>query len=193
MIILPMCPLTRLFVPEYQKDLMKNPSSIWEEVPFVFQVSTSRKDYKFSSSKPEYITDTVLSLWLLGGDDGMQCQETNWTGLVKIDLDSVQNGAVLAAVTGVSKIDSNVQDAIEDAKKRAALLSKERVMREIRKVNSAMTKQYEYNRQDNKGLYTPSITEYLCAYVLAEEKKKDIADKQELSQAFADLMAKTFA
>jgi hypothetical protein len=66
-------------------------------------------------------------------------------------------------------------------------------MREIRKVNSAMTKQYEYNRQDNKGLYTPSITEYLCAYVLAEEKKKDIADKQELSQAFADLMAKTFA
>lgn len=193
MIIFPMCHLSKIFVEEYQQELMKNPALIWDESkPFSFLVSTSRRDHRFRSDQPSFLTDANLVSWLTGGTDGMQCQEMDWTGLIKLDLDAVQNGSILAAIAGVRKVGEEVEQGIEAAKAQAKLLSKQRVMRQIRAVNGAMLKQYEINKQDGKGLYTPSVTEYLCAYVLAEEQQKNSAAKQEISQKFAELMAATF-
>jgi hypothetical protein len=196
MIIFPMCPLTKIFVPEYQQELMKNPSSLLEDVPqkaFRFSLSTSRRDYIFRSDQPAYLTDANLCNWLLGGDDGMQCQETDWTGLIKLDIDAVQNGSILAAIAGVREVGDDIKTAIDIAKDNARQLSRARVMRQIRAVNTAMLKQYEKNREDNKGLYTPSATEFLCAFVLAEEQQRNTVEKKELCDKFAQLMQQTFA
>jgi hypothetical protein len=193
MIIFPMCPLSRIFVQEYQQELMKNPTAIFEEgKAFRFLLSTSRRDHLFRSDQPSYITDANLCNWLLGGDDGMQCQETDWTGLIKLDIDAVQNGSILAAIAGVREVGDDIKVAIDIAKENAKVLSRARVMRQIRAVNTSMLKQYEINKQDGKGLYTPSSTEFLCAFVLAEEQQKNSQDKQELCKKFADLMSQTF-
>lgn len=193
MIIFPMCNLSKIFCEEYQQELMKDPSKIYDSSkPFSFIVSTSRQDHRFRSDQPNYITDANLINWLIGGQDGMQSQETDWTGLIALNLDAVQNGSILAAVAGVRRVGTEVEEAIEKAKADARQLSKARVMRQIRSVNNAMLKQYEINKQDGKGLYTPSITEYLCAYVLAEEQQKNSEAKKQITQKFADLMAQTF-
>ena len=192
MIIMSMCPLTKIFVPEMQKELLNNPSRVFAEEKFSFVVNTSRRDYRYDYSQPTFETNALLLNWLLGGDDGMQCQETDWTGMVKIDLDAMQNGAVLSAIAGMSKIDNSVQQSIEDAKVRAAILSQERVMKQIRSINGNMLKQYEINRQEGKSPYAPSATEYLCAFVLADEQKKNSADRQEIANKFAELLKSTF-
>lgn len=193
MIIFPMCHLSKIFCEEYQPELMRNPAMLFDTCkPFSFLVSTSRRDHRFRSDQPSFITDANLIAWLCGGLDGMQCQETDWTGLIKLDLDAAQHGSMLAAIAGVRNVGEDIQSAIDQAKNQARLLSKERVMRQIRAVNSAMLKQYEINKQDGKGLYTPSPTEYLCAYVLAEEQQKNTAAKQELTKKFSELMTQTF-
>jgi hypothetical protein len=192
MIIIPMCKLTKIFVPELQNDLLKDPARVHSEEPFTFKIRTSKRDYVFEYNSPRYEHDEILFNWLTGGNDGLQNQETNWTGLVNLDLDSVQNGQILAAVAGISKINSNTQKDIEEAKIKAALLSEQRVMQQIRNVHKCMLLQFEANREQAKEIYSPSATEYLCAYVLADEQKKNTEEKKKIQETFADLMRKTF-
>jgi hypothetical protein len=192
MIIIPMAKLSKIFIPELQPLLMRNPQSVFDETPFNITIRTSRRDYIFKYNEPKYEHDPVLINWFCGGDDGFQNQETAWTGLVRLDLNSVQNSHILGAVAGISKIDSSTQTAIEDAKIAAMQLSEQRVMNQIRLINTHMLKQYEQNRQQGQEIYTPSAVEFLCAYILADEKKKEIDSKKEISEMFASLMRKTF-
>jgi hypothetical protein len=188
MIIIPMCPLSKIFNKEMQPLLMKDPTRVFKDEPFSVIVSTSRKDYRFEYMGPSYQTDALLLNYFLGGDDGMQNQETDWTGLVKLDLDTIQNGAILGAVAGVTKIDSSMQDSIEACKEKAKILSNERVMRQIRSINSNMLKQYQLNKTEGKEAYMPSATEFLAAFVLADEQKKNTEERQEITAKFAELL-----
>lgn len=191
-IVVPFCALSRIFVPEYQQDLMRNPKKVFDDVPFKFTLNAPRRDYIFDSSKPQLMTDEVLLDWLLGGEDGNLSQETDWTGLVKIDLNAMQNAQILAAVSGMSEIGKDTKASIEDAKKIAKKLSKERVMKTIRQQNAHMLKQFHIMKENNQSPYQPSPTEFLCAFVLGDEQKKNATEKQELCNTFADLMTKTF-
>lgn len=192
MIIIPMAKLTKIFVPELQHEFMRNPASIHDDTPFSFTMVTSRRDYRFEYNSPKFETDPLLLNWLLGGDDGLQNQETAWSGLVALDLDAITNGKLLGAVAGMSKIDKSANIIIEETKEKAKKLAEDRVMRQIRAINSNLKKQYEINRTNNESPYTPSPTEFLCAYVLAEEQKQDTASKKEITDMFAEMMKKTF-
>lgn len=194
MIIAPMCNLTKIFVPQLQTKYIKNPELIHKEESFSFIVTTSRRDYKFEYKIPKYETSPDLLNWFLGGENGLECQETLWTGLVKIDIDSETNARVLQAVTGIgkTKLDSDMEKVIAHKKELALKLAQERVMTQIRAINEALRKQYETNKTNGLAPYTPSATEYLCAYVLADEQQKDSEEKKMMTKKFADLMSSTF-
>lgn len=192
LIVVPFCPLTRIFVKEYQNELMKSPKSVFDDVPFKFNLSSSRRDYFFDSTKPQMLTDPLLLDWLLGGDDGNLSQETDWTGLVKIDMTATQNAQILAAISGMSDLDKSTKNHINTAKEKAKELSKTRVMRQIRQQHDHMMKQYKIMKEKNEQPYQPSPTEFLCAFVLADEQKKTAEERQELASSFVDLMSKTF-
>ena len=192
MIIIPMCQLTKIFIPEQWNRLMKEPSLVHKKEEFAYSVSTSRRDYRFNFSAPKFETNPILLNWFLGGDDGFQTQETDWTGLVKLDMDNELNSTILGAVAGITSINSDAQILIEQAKEKAQALSLARVMRQIRAVNGNMMMQYERNKQDGKSLYTPSPVEFLCAYVLSEESAKSAEDKREITEKFQALLTKTF-
>ena len=192
MIILPMSSLTKIFVPEQWPILQKNPEKVFEDYDFGFSVNTSRRDYRFNFRRPKYETNQLLLNWFLGGDDGMQCQETDWTGLVKLDMDDELNSTILGSIAGITTLNEEAQQIIERAKKKAKDLADARVMKQIRAINMHMLKQYEVNKEDNKNVYIPSTVELMCAFVLSEEKAKESEERRALSEKFQEFLKKSF-
>lgn len=188
MLLIPLCPLSKIFIPSQWAPLTQNPELVYQEADFPIQVSTSRKDYLFRFKKPRIEQDAVLCYWLTGGEDCMQVQETDWTGIVPLDLEDDLNSAILSSLATGEKLDKDLQTALNRAKAKAKELSYARVMRQIRAVHSNMLRQVEINKESGNSFYNPSPVELLCTFVLAQEKQKEAEARRQISEKFKELL-----
>lgn len=200
-------PEAKIFQPHLQHDLLENPDLIWKRDTSEIFVERSCGRIKFSSGQPKLFDRgqssdksedfESLMMWLTGGPDGMRCQETDCYGVVVVDLGSSSLAKLMGIVhTNIDnpsavkfdKLDVTMQDEIKTAQAKAVALSRERVMRNIRRVWQHMKLQYELNKQDGKGNYAPSPVEQLCQYVLQKEIAAERARTSKLTAAFEESM-----
>lgn len=198
-------PEAKIFQPHLQDALLEDPSKIFvsEDVPMYVERASGRIEFRLgrprvfhrpqSSDKSEDIN--FLTEWLTGGDDGMQCQETEQYGIVKLRFDSHVERAIMESFmggldgkpVGLSPEISKARDAeMESAKGR----SRDRVMRSIRRVYDNFRRQQDANKESGGGHIQPTKTELLCNYVLkheiAAEKARQEKIQREIEQTLGE-------
>jgi len=195
-----MSPLAKVFQPRLQKELMEKPDRIWKKEEFnVIVRRMCGLDEIFISGKPKAVEDPNLIHWLSGGTEGNLCQETDNSGIVILNVSFDAIGALhdMIAMTTlpkteqekeVRKVNKDIRGQIKDAYEAARKLSEERVMREIRRVHECLKRQYEINSEAGMGKYQPSLSEFLCAYVLKKEEAETIERQKEITSQFSKLM-----
>jgi len=152
--------------------LIEDPDRVFKEEEFSILVPFSSGAEQFWHGIPKPIQDPMRREVLAGGEDGLSFEETAWSGIVDLRMDvdalSMILGAAAGADTGVPFKKSDVVDAIQDARRRG----NERCLRQARKTYRALKDQREKLRESgSKATYAPSVSEFLCAHVLANEEK----------------------
>lgn len=166
----------------YPEDLLEDPDRIWRREKFCIPFPTVRGNIEFWSGQPAPITDPTQRAVLVGGRSGFDGQETDWTGLVMLDVDvNVLSG--IFAVMGGGKA-QNVEKSIKDAMKKAEAASEARCMAAARRVFQRMQAQRRAIQEDGKGHYTPSLTERLVAIVLEREATDDVQRQRRQDEQF---------
>ena len=198
--VIPLCPLAKIFQPEYHSALMKNPELIFdEEAPFKITVNRPSGALVFQYKKPTLIKDPDILQFLTGGKEGLQCQETNNTGLVFAPIDEEMMEAMTNITTMMmedpskgekeqAKVAKLIREKQAHKINSAKEVSRARVMRQIKMNFDNLQKQYELNRQEGKGLYTPSSAEFLCTYALKADIDRQTADQSKITEEFSRLM-----
>lgn len=199
--VIAMCPIARIFMPQHQGELMKNPGKIREGKGLNFPVVIEKSSGAFSLpfGKPKIIHDENLYNFITGGTEGLHQRETDWSGIVplNVSLDVVE--ATTALITnyvddpaGAAKEQRRIQLEMQEANKtaldKARALSEFRVMRAVRWAHECLIKQYALNKENGLGVYTPSPTEFLSTYVLSDESTKSSEDRKVMNDKFAELM-----
>ncbi len=199
--VIAMCPIARIFMPQHQRELMANPGKIRETKGLSFNVVIDKTSGAFSLpfGKPKIVHDENLYNFITGGTEGLHQRETDWSGIVplNVSLDIVE--ATTALITnyvddpdGMAKEQKRIQKEMEAANKtaleKARALSEFRVMRAVRWAHECLMKQYALNKENGMGTYTPSPTEFLSTYVLSDESSKSSEERKQLNDKFAELM-----
>lgn len=191
--------------------LKRDPMRIFKEEPFEVIVQRPSGTIRLDYGKPKQIFGKeeseakLIVEWLTGGPNGDRCLETDCYGIVPFEV----GVDVLSMVTGMGELQAMaaeggekaeraerrrlqlndlVQPKIMKAQEDAKKLAHERVMRQVRTIYRNLMDQYEKNRQQGVGLYTPSPVEYLCAYVLRDEIRKAEEAERELNTQFQEIM-----
>lgn len=152
------------------EQLVEDPDRVFVEEEFSILVPFSSGAEQFWHGIPKPIQDPMRREVLAGGDDGISFEETAWTGIVELKINVDTLSMILGSFAGSQQSISKdaVVDAIKDARNRA----NERCMRQARKVYTALKKQREALKESgSKATYAPSVSEFLCAHVLANEEK----------------------
>lgn len=151
--------------------LVEDPDRVWKEEEFSILLPFSSGAEQFWHGIPKPVQDPLRREVICGGSDGLSYEETAWAGVVELRVDVDVLSMILGSATGGSggAFDrSAVVTAVEDARKRA----NERCLRQARKTYSALRDQREKLKEaGNKATYSPSVAEFLCAHVLANEEK----------------------
>jgi hypothetical protein len=187
-ICIAMNPLSKIFIHEWQDILMKDPIRVFTEEDFAIRVPRSAGDVHFRFNTPKQVTERNMLNWIAGGESGEESQETDWTGIVALPLTEDDTGLLFATMTKPAK---DLMSKINDAKELAKERSQARVMRQIRFVHGNLKKQYQTNQEQGANAYSPSITEFLCAYVLSAEENKRSEDLKKITDTFKALMTNT--
>jgi hypothetical protein len=212
-----LCPLTKLFLADWHDRLIEEPELLFDHTPFTFVVPRNvgalgpitygkmfRVDDMLRGGHSEADQRSVLD-WVTGGPGGDAMQETNWTGVVSLDIDySVDRkltdmAEMNVAIEGetderrkeglrreIASIQKDVGAALKEARTRAAALSQERVMHQIKRTHVYLMKQFQTNKEEGKGLYNPSNTEHLGAYALRKLIQVS-KGKREMNEQFQQL------
>jgi hypothetical protein len=198
--VIAMSPLAKVFMPQYQKELMANPSKVREtKQSFQIMVDKSSGAFAIPFGKPKIIHDENLYNFITGGKEGLHQRETDWSGIVPLEVSMDVVEATTALITnyvddpaGAAKeqirIQKEMKAANESALARAKELSEFRVMRAVRWAHECLVKQYALNKENGLGVYTPSPTEFLCTYVLSEEQAKGTEERKVITDKFQELM-----
>lgn len=200
--IVALSPLARIFQPRFHKELMANPDKIFDENPFTICVDKPSGAFYVDFKKPKQIQQPALLNWLTGGPEGDRCRETDFTGIIYAPIQDDMLEA-LTNLTGLyaeneekgkkeqdritKDISKKYGDQMASAKKRSG----DRVLRQIRTIHENLQKQYQINKENNVGLYTPSAVEFMCAFVLRTELEDDKAKTARITKEFAKLMEET--
>lgn len=199
--VIAMCPIARIFMPQHQRELMAHPDKIRDAKGLTFNVVIEKSSGAFSLpfGKPKLVHDENLYNFITGGSEGLHQRETDWSGIVplNVSLDLVE--ATTALITnyvddaeGAAKEQRRIQKEMQEANRtaldKARALSEFRVMRAVRWAHDCLTKQYALNKENGLGVYTPSPTEFLSTYVLSAEQSKSSEERKELNNKFAELM-----
>lgn len=152
------------------EQLVDDPDRVFKDEEFSILVPFSSGAEQLWFGIPKPVQDPMRREVLAGGDDGISFAETDWTGIVDlrlgVDTLSMILGQFAGAQQSVSKND--IVSAIQDARNRSNV----RCMRQARKVYRALKDQREKLKESgSKATYAPSVAEFLCAHVLANEEK----------------------
>lgn len=212
-------PLTKLFIPSWEEKLLNNLELIFDEnVEFEFTVkrptgAVKGIKYGVPFRADDYLRGTVLEkegdnllYYLTGGKDASGSQETDWSGIVHLDLGRSTEGAMgemahammLAEASGDEKRIAKAKKQLDDhmkasynetreAMKAARALADQRVVRQLKTTHINLMNQYKHNKEDGKGLYAPTTTEHFGAYVL--RKLVDVSKgRREMNAEFKKLI-----
>lgn len=201
MILIALCPLAKIFQRRFSikdepktytvDDLLAEPDRVFKEENFTMSINRSAGDIAFTYGAPRQIVDPNLALWLSGGEDGTQSDDTDHTGIVQMPFDQATDEALRWYIAQGKALPPDLNDVIVSAREKAKELSKFRVMRQIHRVHSALKRQYALNEEQKLGAYQPSPTEFLSAYVLSSSEIQTAQKRSEITNAFKELMSKT--
>jgi hypothetical protein len=170
----------------YPEDLLADKERIWKREKFCVPFPTVQGNIEFWSGVPAPITDATQRAVLVGGRSGFDGGETDWTGLVMLDVDvNVLSG--IFAVMGGGKA-PNVEKAVKEAMKVAEVKSHERCMKAARNVFHRMQLQRKAIQEEGKGHYSPSPTEQLCAIVLEREATAEVTRQRRQDEEFQAIL-----
>lgn len=175
----------KIFETVTQMDLIKDPTRIFKPEKFSVTIDRPSGAITFWSSVPRYIADPDLRMFLTGGEDGQLKQETEFSGVVQMPMEVDGVGALMGMVTGTTAAE-DIKAEMEQGLGLAVIMSKARVMNQVRNIFTKYKRQLEKNKEQALGAYQPSPEEFLCMYVLdGEEKAKneDMKDAQERIQS----------
>ena len=171
--------------------LAKTPERILVDEDFTFEVNRSLGDVPFRFGVPRILRDVDLIRWLSGGEDGAEVSETDHTGIVQMKLPDEVESAIQYYSTRGLPMPEEIAKERDLAFQTAKDLSRTRVMRAVYAVHARLKEQYRSNKERNLGLYEPSPTEYLAAWVLNAEETRSYNDKKQLLESFNELIQKT--
>ena len=183
-----------------QGALMKNPERVFTDEEFEFTVARDSGDIKLISGKPTSMSlpakrsqalEPDLVQWLTGGAEGNQSPETDYTGCVLLPLDGETEGAITYYLSQGKKPGKELTEVLENAQEKARELSEMRVMRAVNIVHQLLKRQYLLMKEQNQGVYNPSDSEYLCAYVLKAAEEQAAKDRDSITSNFKHLMEAT--
>lgn len=165
------------------EQLADDPKRVFLEEEFSILVPFSNGAEQFWHGIPQTIQDPLKRDVLTGGSDGLSFQDYQWTGIVELRIGYDVLSQILASAAGSESVSfkrETVVDAIQDARLRATARCLEQARRTYRALKDQREKLLEHG---NKATYTPSVAEFLCAYVLKEEEdskrqKRDNMRKQ---------------
>jgi hypothetical protein len=200
-------PLVKCFLPQYevleegkeprivyQKDLKENPELVRKVERFRFAVPRPVGAQIFVYGEPREISDKNLIQWLVGGENNAE-QETQWTGLVGVQMSAELQGAMMAVVAAGGN-PGDIKASMNEAIEKARVISERRVMSQIKFIYQNYQDQLQLNKELKQGDFQFSTTEFLCHYVLDDEiKKRDKANEKAnaLMSQFGDNVRKATA
>lgn len=184
-------PLAKIFLKRYRvmtptgaietvrpEDLIDEPERIWKEEAFCVPFPTVRGNIEFWSGTPAIIEDQTRRDVLIGGRNGYDSTESDWTGLVLLDIETdVLTGIFQIASGGKApSVEKQVKAALKESKEK----SNYRCLQAARRVFARMQMQRKSLQEDGKGRssYILSPTEQLCAIVLEREATAEIERKR---------------
>lgn len=203
-ILIAACPLAKMFqrrwtVRENGKsytmeidDLKDDPERVFKDEEFSLLLPFSSGAEQFWHGIPKAVQDSSRRDVICGGSDGNSYEETMWAGIVdlRVDVDvlSMILGSAAGAQQGFDK--SAVVTAVKDAQRRAH----DRCMRQVRKTYQALKNQRERIKESgSRAEYAPSVSEFLCAYVLREEEEKKKEKDANMRKTVDDLIGQVEA
>lgn len=191
--IISISPLAKVFQERLQPHIIRairagNSKIIWEEVHFKIVVPKSSGTFTLEHAKPRLVTmkdchnqpDNMEPLinWLTGGPEGVECTETDHTGItfldVGMDVMGVLSSVILMGDGDKAEQESNkllkeARKEFKEAMGKAARISEERIMRVVRKIHEHKERQYEANIEHGIGKFKPTFIETICAEILKVE------------------------
>lgn len=213
------CPIAQIFQERYHDRLIENPQQIYQEEyeyggkkqkPQIIVPTTSMGPISFNLGQPFPIggkkgTDKSLDIlaiaaWLSGGEDGGRNNETDCYGIADLGLDddaasSMVEALMVAGMSGkkanFSALGSDIQARMKASMKRAEMISKERIMRQVRDIHNNYEAQKRACDSNNQS-YQPSKVEWLCRFVLKAEIQEREARQESFKKNFEEPLTTAF-
>lgn len=212
-----LCPLAKVFQPRYtlmtRRDLevdrtvqpisklLDTPELIAKTDPFLIVVKNSRRSFEFTYGEPVLISDVVpgydtmdpkevatLRRFLVGGNNGVEFPETDFTGLVEITFKDKNLAATLEYYKNSGqKIPPQLQKEYDAALQLAKQNSEARVWRAVEKTYKRAQNQVTENERNKVGAPDFSVTELLCAHLMRDKMKADVDLKKKAQDLYASL------
>lgn len=208
-------PLVKIYLPEWHRRLEENPELIFDyETPFEFTIATGTSGIRVKFNTPQQVTgpdqrqNESRYLWLTGGPQGTECQETDHYGIVqfnpKLDMaetfDALQQlddyvsedeKKVKAAKKKAAALREEARDKMRSARDAVRIASEARVKRAIKFNHNNLIRQWQLNEEMKLGKYPPSISEMLGAHAIDQELQNEESRKAELKKRTSRLMQNT--
>lgn len=197
-------PLAKIFIRDFQTELMDNfDLAFSEKFPFAIKLKTSNGMFKFEYNQPRLMGPKPgnkpkvgnidwphFTEWLCGGDTGLEYHgETASTGIVKLPVQEEVTSLLAAMIETGEKPTTKIEKAVRDSRAQAKITSETRIRYAAQKLYEAYRKQTELAKEDNKT-YIPTPTEYLCVKLLAETIKSKEGPKARMAKEVDDMMKK---
>jgi hypothetical protein len=186
-------PEVKIFQPNLAEKLLDKPDQIYVPERIEIVVPRTSGNIKFTFGMPRIFggpigsdkeqIPTEIIRWL------SEDPETDAYGVAALDLSdetfSAYVEAVFMGMANESKIKTlsfpeAMKQEMMEAKKRAKIISRERVYRVIRRQVEHATLQASRNREGGIQDYEPSSTEWLCKYAMRKELQEKADKRQRL-------------
>lgn len=202
-------PLVKLFLKEWHPILEEHPEQLYSTKPFSFAVNRGSSSIIVEFNKPMMVPPSlardekeILNVfnWLTGGPESTECQETDWTGIVAFDpkIDMISTMDQIASIEegeddkAALKRLKAARAHLAETKAKVLDVADERIRRTLRNMYNNLHKQWQANKETGQGVYPPSITEKLAAFVLDAQIRRAEERGEKLNKRMNEIMSKNF-
>lgn len=184
-------PLARIFNPYFKvQPLLEAPELINRHPAAGFNVmiegSWETKEFR---SGEVYLLDEVTAQALVGIDNSRFRRDTNWTGLVYLQLpDDLSAALDYKAKTGAD-LGKDMQARLDEAMRAVETASHKRVLLHCKTLYNSLVASRNKLKENGLEASEPNDMELLVAFILREEVQKASARRAKLKGSFAEAEA----
>ncbi len=189
-------PLSKLYMRGMAEVIEQNPALVYEATPFKVLIPRSAGAIEMVHNEPVLASKLLkrspnqlrdlhnfnelenLVMWLTGGPDGTQSQETDIYGVVELEID-LDFGPEIFSITQTKKDDNalvklqkKITAQAADAIVKARDIADMRVKRALKMTHNNLVRQYEEIKTAGGQPYAPSAAEYIGSLILRTEVNK---------------------